>query len=295
MRLAVRAPATAANLGPGFDCLALALGLWNEFELTVEEGAGSGDGGEIAVEGEGAGELADPARNLVAAALRRLAEEAGRGLPPLHLRCVGRIPLERGLGSSATAVVAGVLLADRLLGLDLGPDALLDAAVRIEGHPDNAAACLMGGLVAVYRSGERWRAEPLAPNEELHPVALVPHDERVGTAAARRALPDRVAFEDAAFTAGRAALAVLALTERPDLLFDALEDRLHQPHRLPLAPGSAALFARLRDAGVPVCVAGSGPTLLAFESPGTAVPDPGPGWRALRPGVAREGASIVAG
>jgi len=290
VRLTVRAPATAANLGPGFDALALGLGLWNEVVLETQEPPA------VVVEGEGAGELPEDASNMVFRAMAYLAREAGGSLPPFALRCVNRIPLARGLGSSAAAVVSGLMLADRMLGADLSPDRLLEVAVDIEGHPDNVAACLRGGLVIAYLSRAGWRAERLEPNDGLRPIVLVPEGERMATDDARRVLPVDVPLRDAAFNLGRAALAVVALTERPNLLGEALEDRLHQPRRLPLVPGARALYQHLREAGVPVCLSGSGPTLLAFVGPGLpTVPDPGPGWRTLRPSFALEGASIRGG
>src|ERR671925_537417 len=227
----VRAPATVANLGPGFDALALALDLWNEVEADTEARP------EVRVEGEGAGELPEDASNLVFRAMVWLAREVGGTLPPFALRCRNRIPLERGLGSSAAAVVSGIVLADRLLGAGLGPDRLLEVAVDIEGHPDNVAACLRGGAVVAYLSRSGWRAEPLTAHPDLRLAVLIPEHERLPTEDARRVLPREVPLADAAFNAGRAALAVLALTERPDLLAEAVEDRLHQGRRLPLVPG----------------------------------------------------------
>ncbi|HEV3475425.1 MAG TPA: homoserine kinase [Actinomycetota bacterium] len=288
MGVVVRAPATVANLGPGFDTLALAVDLWNEFE--VEPGAEPA----VQVTGEGTGELPEDATNLVFRTMAYLAREAGGSLPSLALRCTNRIPLERGLGSSAAAVVGGLLLADRLLQTSLGPDRLLEVAVDIEGHPDNVGACLRGGLVIAYLSHQGWRAERLEPHPSLRPVLLIPENERLATADARRVLPRSVPMSDAAFNVGRAALAVRALTERPELLPAALEDRLHQPRRLPLVPASRALFEELRQAGIPVCVAGAGPSLLAFETD-IPIPELGPGWRALRlqPSAAGADASLT--
>jgi homoserine kinase len=286
MRLVVRAPATAANLGPGFDALALAIDLWNEVEVDTEAAPA------VAVTGEGAGELPEDGSNLVFRTMTYLAREAGGALPAFALRCRNRIPLERGLGSSAAAIVCGLLLADRLLEARLDADRLLEVAVDLEGHPDNVAACLRGGLVVAYLSRNGWRAERLEPHGGLRPVVLVPEHERLPTADARRALPRDVPLVDAAFNAGRTALAVLALTERPDLLADALEDRLHQGRRLPLVPSARAIFEELRAADVPVCVAGAGPSLLAFESDGRRVPELGPGWRTLRLQAASDGADV---
>lgn len=285
MRLVARVPATVANLGPGFDTFGLAVTLHNEVVADMD-GPPS-----VEVEGEGAGELATDASNLVFRAMTYLSRETGRPLPPMALRCENRIPLQRGLGSSAAAVVAGLTLADRLLETDLGADALLEVAVDVEGHPDNVAACLRGGLVIAYLSRHGWRAEPLEPHPGIRPVLVVPSDERVGTEDARQVLPRDVPLGDAAFNVARACLAVLALTRRPELLAEALEDRLHQGRRLPLAPASRAVFEDLRSAGVPVCVAGSGPSLAAFEVQGLRVPELGPRWRIVRAGVAR-GATV---
>lgn len=285
MRLRARAPATSANLGPGFDCFGLALDLVNEVILDPDAPPG------VSWEGEGAGELPTDGSDALSAALRRTAETAGRRLPPLRLRGRNRIPVERGLGSSAAAVVAGVGLADRLLGLGLSPDERLALAVELEGHPDNVAAALRGGLVLAYRAAGGWRAEALAPAAELRPAVLVP-EARLSTVAARAALPREVPLADAAFNAGRAALAVVALTARPELLDEALEDRLHQGVRLRLVPEVAEAFARVRAAGVPVCVSGAGPSLLAFERDGAVVPDLGPGWRVLRVPPRRAGLEV---
>jgi homoserine kinase len=286
MRVAVRVPATAANLGPGFDCFGLALELWNEVVADTD-----GDPA-VVVEGEGAGELPEDASNLVFRSMAYLAREAGGSLPKVSLHSRNAIPLERGLGSSAAAVVAGLILADHLLGTNLPPDRVLEVAVDIEGHPDNVAACLRGGLVLAYLSGNGWRAERLDPHPELRPVLLIPNDERLPTSDARRVLPRQVALTDAVFNASRAALAIVALTQRPELLAVALEERIHQQRRLDLAPGSRALFQDLVDAGVPACVSGAGPAILAFEEAGGKLPQLGPSWRVERVGVSTEGARL---
>jgi len=286
VRLTVRAPATVANLGPGFDCLALALDVANEFTVDTEAPAA------VAVEGEGAGELPEDGTNLVFRTITYLARELGGTLPPFRLSCANAIPLQRGLGSSAAAVVGGVLLADRLLGAALKADRLLEVATDLEGHPDNVAACLRGGLALAYRSAGGWRAEALDPSPVLRPAVVIPEAERLLTEDARRALPRSLPFGDAAFNVGRTALAVLALTARPELLPEALEDRLHQAYRFPLIPAARALFQDLRETGFPVCLAGSGPSLLVFEQDGRVVPDLGPGWRILRPEIDRRGATL---
>ena len=288
MKLLGRAPATVANLGPGFDCLALALDLWNDFEVDTDAEPG------IEVRGEGAEELTDPANNLVIRAAERVASAVGVELPSFRLRCVNRVPLARGLGSSATAVGAGVLLAEALTGVPLTDDDRLRHAVDVEGHPDNVAACLLGDLVLVHRADPEGapHAVQLAAERSLRPVVLVALSERVSTEDARRALPPEVPFGTAAATAARVALAVVALTERPDLLPAALVDELHEPYRLPLAPKAAALHALLRSLGYAVCLAGSGPSLLLFEPPDRPIPDPGSDWDVLRLAISPQGAHL---
>ncbi|MDP9341977.1 MAG: homoserine kinase [Actinomycetota bacterium] len=286
MRLTVRVPATVANLGPGFDCLGLALDLVNAVELDTDGSAG------VAIDGEGAGELPEDHSNLIVRTMAYLAGEAGGRLPRFSLRCSNRIPLERGLGSSAAAVVAGLLLGNRLLGAGLSDDRVLGLAVDLEGHADNVAAALRGGAVIAYLSSSGWKAEPLEPSDRLRPVLLIPEHERVSTQEARRVLPLEVPRSAASFNVARAALLVAALTRRPELLGEALQDRLHQQARLRLAPASRALFSDLEEAGIPVCVAGSGPTLLAFEDGERTVSELGPGWRVLRVGVRAAGAEI---
>jgi homoserine kinase len=286
VKLTVRTPATVANLGPGFDCLALALDLENECSVDTDLPPG------VEVIGEGSDELPTDATNLVFRTIAYVAREVGKAPPPFRMSCANRIPLQRGLGSSAAAVTAGALLADRLLGTGLSADRLLEIAVDIEGHADNVAACLRGGVALAYLSPHGWRAERLGPSPQLQPVLLIPEGERVATEDARRVLPRSIPLANAAFNLGRVGLAVLALTQRPDLLVLALEDRVHQPYRFPLMPAAQALFQELRHAGFPVCVAGSGPTLMVFEQDGRTVWDLGPGWRVLRPQISPRGAAV---
>lgn len=287
MRLTASVPATVANLGPGFDCFAMAIDLASEVTVDTEAAPA------VTIEGEGGVELPRDRSNLIVRSMERLAGEVGAALPSFSLSCENRIPLERGLGSSASAVVAGLVLADRLLEASFSADRLLAVAVELEGHPDNVAAALRGGLVLAYRAATGWRAESVAPSPDLRLAVLIPERERLATPAARRALPRAVPLADAAFNAGRSALALLALTERPELLPEALEDRLHQPARLPLTPGAHAVFLELKDAGIPICVAGAGPSLLAFESDGRRVPALGSDWRILRMSPRTAGAEVV--
>lgn len=282
MRFRVRAPATSANLGPGFDCFGLALDVCNEVVV-------DGDGSGVTWEGEGADELPTDGTDAISATAATVAIESGMVLPRFALHGINAIPLGRGLGSSAAATVAGVAIADRLLDLSLPPSDLVRFAAALEGHPDNVAAAVLGGLTLAYDGG----IVRLDPSPELRPVVLVPDGLRLATSDARSALPDTVSRADAVFTIGRAAIAVVALTADPAMLPEALKDRLHQPYRLPLVPEAHELFRRLRQAGVAVCVSGAGPSLLAFDLPDAPVPDAPPGWRAIRPAVRATGVEVL--
>jgi homoserine kinase len=272
MRLVASVPATSANLGAGFDSLALALDLCNEVTVDTEAKPG------VTWEGEGAAELPTDGSDAVSVAMREAAGALGLDLPRFALSSVNRIPVERGLGSSAAAAVAGIELATALLGQDPDPGRTLTIASRLEGHPDNVAAAIHGGLTIAFDD----RAVRLDPSPDLRPAVLIPDHDRLPTSVAREALPRQVALGDASFNAGRAALAVVAIVERPELLRDALQDRLHQRARLALLPSVELVFERLWEEGFAVCVSGAGPSLLAFEQDGGTVPDVGPGWRILR-------------
>ena len=285
----VRVPATSANLGPGFDALGLALARYDEVEAEITPA-----GLAIEVSGEGTGAAGAGERHLVVRAMRAAFEMSGGQPPGLALRCLNTIPQGRGLGSSAGAVVAGLLAARALSGhagsapapsaqtppaaAALADAALLGLAARLEGHPDNAAACLAGGLIIAWAGTEHGvpgsspRAIRLEPLPEIRPVLCVP-DAELATTAARQALPASIPHRDAAASAGRSALLVAALTKRPDLLFDATEDLLHEPYRRPLMPGSGDLIARLRAAGIAAVLSGAGPSVLALTVAGH---DPGP-------------------
>ena len=284
MRLTARIPATSANLGPGFDCFGLALDLWNEVTIDTEAKA------VVTWEGEGADELPANGTDMVSRALLHAARAGGAPLPSFALHGVNRIPLERGLGSSAAACVGGISLADRMLDLGLEPEEILELAVEMEGHPDNAAAAIAGGFTIAFGDG----VIRLDPHPSIRPVALVP-DIRLATTEARAALADPIARVDAVFNSAHAAATVVALTSEPALLTQTLGDRLHQDARLALVPGVEGVFRDLQAAGVPVCVSGAGPTLLAFEQDDVSIPDPGEGWRVLRLAVAPAGVQVIEG
>ena len=253
----VRAPATSANLGPAFDAAGIALDWWDELEVRPAPVDA------IQVSGEQAELLPTGRDNLVAVAMRRLAEAAGAPLPPLHLTVVKGFPLGRGFGSSAAAVVLGLVAARRLVAPGLPDTELLALACELEGHPDNATPCLQGGatLAWVEDGRPRWRAVPVHP--DLVAVALVA-PEPMATSEARRLLPERVPFAVAAHTGARSAMLPLALAGDPELLLPATEDLLHQPQRLARAPDSARLLERLRTAGHAGFVSGAGPSLLVL-------------------------------
>ena len=259
----VRTPATSANLGPGFDAMGLAVTLYDDVEVEL-----AGSGLSIEVTGEGEDTARRGEKHLIAQTFRAayaLIGSGGAAELGLRIRCVNRIPHARGLGSSSAATIAGILAARALHpeGHRFTDVDALALATEIEGHPDNVAACLAGGLTIAWQTGDGPRLTRLDAAPEVRPVALVP-ESRLATVKARGLLPEVVPHADAAANAGRAALLVAALTGRPELLLDATEDRLHQSFRAPAMPESIALVERLRGKGVPAVVSGAGPTVLAF-------------------------------
>ena len=259
----VYAPATTANLGPGFDCLGMALDLWNRLDVTIP--ASGQASAVVEVSGEGEGELPADDTNLVYRAMRFLFDEAGLDPPPLHLRCENRIPLSRGLGSSAAAIAGGLVAANHLSGGPFSPNELLEMAAAIEGHPDNVAAAVLGGLRLVVGDGPQLYTVPINVPEDIQAVLLVP-DVRISTEDARRVLPDRVTVADAVYNMGRVGLLVAGMaTNHPEYLSVATEDRLHQPHRQAIFPPMKLIFRAARDAGaLGVFLSGSGSTIMAL-------------------------------
>ncbi len=264
MSVTVRVPATSANLGPGFDSLGLALGLYDEVRARrTDDGTLS-----VVVEGEGQGVVPLDEEHLVVRAMRRASDRLSASLSGLAVYCRNRIPHGRGLGSSAGAIVAGILAA-RALAPEAAPemddDVVLQLAAEVEGHPDNVAACLLGGLTVAWDDRGVARAARLVTSTRLVARVFVP-PQPLSTLTARGLLPEEVPHRDAAHTAGRAALLVEALTRRPDLLFPATEDRLHQDYRAAAMPETAALVRRLRAGGVAAVVSGAGPSVLALST-----------------------------
>ncbi|MCF8570622.1 homoserine kinase [Gordonia sp. HY002] len=260
----VRVPASSANLGPGFDCLGLALGMYDEVEVTVT----SADV-VVAVEGEAAGDVPTDERHLVARAVIRGLEFAGVAAPGIALRCVNTIPHSRGLGSSAAAVVGGLAAASALLIADgrrsgLTASELVQLSSEFEGHPDNAAASVLGsGVVTWTRADGEFFARKLHVHADIRATSFIPQT-RSSTALTRGLLPDAVPRADAVFNLSRAALGIVALTSDPTCLFDATTDRLHQPYRAEVMPATNGLMDALRERGHAATVSGAGPSVLVL-------------------------------
>ncbi|MEZ5150464.1 homoserine kinase [Rhodococcus zopfii] len=266
-----RVPASSANLGPGFDSLGLALGLYDEITVTT-----TGSGLDVRVEGEGAEEVPWGPTHLVVRAVERGLEAAGVWADGLDIVCRNVIPHSRGLGSSASAVVGGLAAANGLV-RKVAPERALDdtqlvqLSSEFEGHPDNASASVLGGVVVSWSEAgvdaeqRAYRAVTLPVDPAIKVVVLVPA-VRSSTAHTRGLLPDLVPHRDASFNVSRAALAVVALTQRPDLLMPATEDMLHQGQRAPALPLTTKWVAVLREAGIAATVSGAGPTVLALTT-----------------------------
>jgi homoserine kinase len=289
----VRVPATSANLGPGFDSAGLALALHDDVVVRT-----TGSGLHVAVTGEGSESVPLDRRHLVVKALRVAFDRLGGQPPGLELQCTNRIPHARGLGSSSAAIVAAVVAARCLVEggeQALDDDAALALATELEGHPDNVAACLRGGVTFAWVGDDGVPGVVrLDPHPDLAPVAFVP-STKASTRKVRGMLPAAVPHVDAAYNAARAALLPLALTCDPGLLMTATDDRLHQGYRASAMPRSAALVADLRASGVPAVVSGAGPTVLALarRCGREALTAPRRGWTVLPLEVASAGAVAV--
>lgn len=267
-RARVEVPATSANIGPGFDCLGLALAMTDLVEAEV-----LAEGIEVEVSGEGAGQVPLDERHLVVRVLREALEDLGHEAPGLRLVATNVVPHSRGLGSSAAAIVAGLALAWGLArpGQELDLDWACQRSSELEGHPDNACAAVLGGIVLAHMDdgGGDGNGRPpvqvarLEPAEGLQCIVWVPGIE-VPTAGARAVLPEAVAWDEAVTQAGSAALLVHALTTDPSRLLRGTRDVLHQDRRAALMPDSARLMTELRARGVPAVVSGAGPTVLAI-------------------------------
>jgi homoserine kinase len=292
-KVRVTVPATSANLGPGFDTLGLALRLHDVVEAQIVA-----DGLDVEVSGVGAEDVPRDDSHLVVSAMATTFRHLGWTPPGLAVRCANAIPHGRGLGSSAAAIVAGVLAARELvpgdIGATFGPDDALAVAAVIEGHPDNVAPCLLGGATIAWTDESGGvRAARTEVHADVHPIVLIP-DVAVSTTVARGLLPDQVPHTEAARTAGRAALLVEALTRRPDLLLEATADWLHQPYRRAAMPETLDMVGQLRKIGYAAVVSGAGPSVLVLAtSDQVDSPLPAVGWDVRRLDVDASGAEAV--
>lgn len=259
MGAAVLIPATSANLGPGFDSFGLALDLHNRFEAELA------DEWSVEIEGEGAGILRTDAGNRVASAMALAFSELGRSDLRARIGCLNRIPLGNGLGSSSSAIVGGILLAEQLAGAELGEQVLLELAAEIEGHPDNVAAALRGGFTVCWNQAGHVHTARFQPARGLAVVVVVANEE-LSTKTARLMLPEAVPHADAAFNVAHAGLLAASIaTGRPELLGAALADRLHEPYRASAVADMQEVHAILRDAGAAgVALSGAGPTIIGL-------------------------------
>ena len=264
MGAAVLVPGTSANLGPGFDSFGLALDGFNRFEAELA------DDWHVDVQGEGAGVLRTDGRNRVAQAMARAFAEAGRPELRAEIGCANQIALGNGLGSSATAIVGGLLLGEALAEVEIGQQRLLEIATEMEGHPDNIAASFVGGFTVCWTDAGRPRFARFEPARGLAVVVVVATGE-LSTESARAMLPEAVPHEDAAFNVAHAGLLAASIaTGRPELLGAALADRLHEPYRASAVGDLQAVHEILRNAGAAgVALSGAGPTIIGLVAADT--------------------------
>jgi homoserine kinase len=303
----VRVPASSANIGPGFDSIGLALGIWDECVVTVSAESGL----RVDVGGEGAGEVPRDELNLIYRSMVQAWDRLNVQTPAgLQLSCQNAVPQCRGLGSSATSIVAGVVAAQGLCDIATGGDGTGDGlggfdhtftndlAAALEGHPDNSSASVFGGMTLSWTDDVETgqiHTVPLEVNPDVIPLVFVPA-AKLSTASARAVLPAQIPHACAARNAGRAALLVEALTRRPDVLLAATRDWLHQEQRRPAFPESMSLLDILRARGHAAVISGAGPSVLVLTTPAQLDDARAQGdqsvWRVLQPGVAVAGASL---
>lgn len=261
MKVSVKIPATSANLGPGFDTLGMALSFYDEYVAEVIS-----SGLEIEVLGEGSSDIPTDATNLIYKTIEMVFAKQGVAVPPLRITCHNNIPHGRGMGSSGAAVSGGVMLAAGLLSgtREFTEAELLSFATEIEGHPDNVAPALFGGLTIAWMDESGPHHKKLTVHRGVSPLVLVPPNQ-MSTKLARSLQPESVPHTDAVFNVSRSALLVAALTQSPELMFAATEDRLHQNYRASAMPETSKLIEILREHGHPAVVSGAGPSVLVLE------------------------------
>ncbi|AJS57524.1 homoserine kinase [Paenibacillus sp. IHBB 10380] len=255
----IRLPASTANLGPGFDTLGMALSLYAWIEMKVSEQT------KFHFYGDEMKDIPEDKSNLVYQVAQMVFDEAGVQIPEIEISMYSEIPLTRGLGSSASAIVGGMAAANALIGSPLSNDKLFDMAAGLEKHPDNVGASLFGGIITAIWDGTHADYIRIEPHEELEVLVVIP-EFQLSTSAAREVLPEQISREDAVYNISRSSLLVAALSNgRFDLLGPSMSDRLHQPYRASLVPGMSMI---LRDAynygALGIALSGAGPTLLAL-------------------------------
>ena len=262
-KLLVKVPATTANLGPGFDTLGLALSQYDEIEVEVLDHPGV----EVVVNGVGAGEVPTDESHLVVRSIAHALAHFGYALPGIRLIAHNTIPHGRGMGSSGAAISAGIMAAKGLLegSVELSGSDVLLLATELEGHPDNVAPCLFGGLTIAWTTDDGPQYKKLIVHRGVSPLVFVPETE-MSTALARSLQPESVPHADAVFNVSRSALLVAALVQSPELLLAATEDKLHQSYRAAAMPETDRLIGLLRAAGFPAVVSGAGPSILVLAN-----------------------------
>lgn len=261
-RVHVKVPATTANLGPGFDTLGLALSVYDELEVAVREAPGA----TVRVEGVGQGEVPTDASNLIVRSIQHTFDAYGVEMPGLDLIARNVIPHGRGMGSSGAAIVGGIMAAKGLLEgiVEIDSDGLLARATELEGHPDNVAPALFGGLTIAWMTPAGPQHKRLTVHRGVSLLVCVPESTTMSTALARSLQPESVPHEDAIFNVSRSALLIAALIQSPELLFAATEDKLHQNYRASAMPETDALIQVLRGHGFAAVVSGAGPSILVL-------------------------------
>ena len=260
MTMKIKVPATTANLGSGFDCVGLALDLWNEIEIVYGERG-------LQVLGYGSETLSNPADNLMYTSFERLINESGQSIPDVKLISTNRVPLARGLGSSAAAVVGGLFAANVLIGEPLSSSELLDLATKIEGHPDNVAPAIYGGFTVGVKDQTKWIIDEVKVPNELNAVLFIP-DFCIETHQSRSNLPSTYSRSDLIYNVGRVALLINAFSKNDlSLLNIATKDKIHQPYRSGSIPGFKVITrAAINGGAFGVYISGSGPTIVALTT-----------------------------
>ena len=301
MKILVKVPATTANLGPGFDALGLALDLWNEAEFVSTKDKKI----TLSLVGEGVGQLPTDANNAIVDAALQVYDLVGKPCPGLRIHCVNRVPLGSGLGSSSAAMLTGLLGANALLGEPFSRERILKLAIENEGHPDNVAPAMLGGLVASIIHDSHvvsLRLTLTSQRTPIHVTVVLPEFD-FPTKQARAILPKQIDRKDAIYNISRAVIVTEAFRVGDlKMLGEAMTDKLHQPYRLPLIPGAQAAMDAMNQAGAAaVALSGAGPSLIAFsarnekaigESAKSAFEEAGLAARVFKLKISRKGAEV---